>query len=95
MPTRSKILKLRAFREYPRQKYSTPFLPLTVPQLVAAYPTPGCMALQGLQLFPMPQPALCFSQEFWRSRMLGGGLIGRRMYEEIAALFALGGERRH
>jgi hypothetical protein len=49
------IPKLRAFREYPRQKYSTPSLPLTIPELVAALRAFRidyfkCMALQGLQL---------------------------------------------
>ena len=50
------ILKLGAFRECPRQKYSTPSLPLTIPELVAAYPDlriDYCKskALQGLQLW--------------------------------------------
>jgi hypothetical protein len=35
---RSKISKLRAYREYPRQKYSTPSLPLTIPELGDPHP---------------------------------------------------------
>src|SRR6516164_5396861 len=54
-PGPDQILKLRAFRECPRQKYSTPSLPLTIPELVTALRDFridyfSCMALQGLQL---------------------------------------------
>jgi hypothetical protein len=41
-PDLGQIPKSHAFREYPRQKYSTP-TPLIIPELVAAYPTSGSL----------------------------------------------------
>ena len=71
----SQISKLRAFREYPRQKYSNP-VPPTTPELASGFRR----RIDYFNAWRLRVDQFRFDQDVWRSQDALQGL-GWRLYE--------------